>query len=136
MSASGDAAIDRRKLWWAGPATVAAAVVVVRLLQVIEVAVMHPAQRSLLRTEEPAIFTAILVTIAVLVFVAVSAEAMRPVATFRRIAFVALIVSCLPDLAIGFGVIGDGWPLAVAFILMHVAAWAVTVSLLPRLTAA
>jgi hypothetical protein len=45
-------------------------------------------------------------------------------------------VSCLPDVALGFGLVrGEGWPLAIVFTLMHVAAWAVTVTLLPRLTA-
>jgi hypothetical protein len=41
----------------------------------------------------------------------------------------------MPDVALGFGLIrGEGWPLAVVFILMHIAAWAVTVSMLTRLT--
>jgi hypothetical protein len=72
---------------------------------------------------------------AVVVFAIVSSESSRPLRTFNRIAFVALVLSCLPDVALGFGLIrGEGWPLAVAFTLMHVAAWAVTVSMLTYLT--
>jgi hypothetical protein len=129
------AELDLQRLYWAGPATVAAAVVVVRLLQVLAVGLLSPSNKSLLRTEEPAVFTAVLVTIAVVVFAIVGSEAANPHRTFRRLAFAALVVSCLPDVAIGFRVIGgEGWPLAVVFIVMHIAAWAVTVSLLARLT--
>jgi hypothetical protein len=135
QAATADHEIDLRRLYWAGPATVAAAVVVVKLLQMVAVAILSPSERSLLRSEEPATFTAVLVTIAVVVFAIVASEASKPVHTYYRIAFVALVLSCLPDLALGFGLIrGEGWPLAVVFILMHIAAWAVTVSMLPLLT--
>jgi len=88
-----------------------------------------------LRTEEPSVFTAVLVAIAVVVFAVVAGEATRPVRTYHRIAFVALVLSFLPDVALGFGLIrGEGWPLAIVFILMHVVAWAVTVSMLTHLT--
>lgn len=128
--------IDLRRLYWAGPLTVAAAVAAVRVLQVVAVAVLDPAERSLSRSEEPAVLTAVLVAVAVVVFAIVGSEASNPIGVFRRIAFAALIVSCLPDLALGFGLLvrNEGWPLAVAFTLMHVVAWAVTVSMLTRLT--
>lgn len=128
---------DLRRLYWAGPVTVAAAVAAVRVLQVVAVAVLDPAERSLLRSEEPAVLTAVLVTIAVVVFAIVGSETSNPIGVFRRIAFAALIVSCLPDLALGFGLLipNEGWPLAVVFTLMHVVAWAVTVSMLTHLTA-
>jgi hypothetical protein len=115
--------------------TVAAAVIVVRLPQIVAVAILRPPQRSLLRSEEPAAFTAVLVTIAVVVFAIVAREASQPLRTYNRIAFLALVLSCLPDVALGFGLIrGEGWPLALGFILMHIAGWAVTVSMLTRLT--
>jgi hypothetical protein len=131
----GNRAVDLRRLYWVGPATVVAAVVAVRLLQIVAVAALSPPERSLLRSEEPAAFTAILVAIAVLVFAVVSREAANPLRTYGRIAFVALVLSCVPDLALGFGLVrGEGWSLAIVFIVMHVAAWAVTVTMLTRLT--
>ena len=130
-----DRAINLRKLYWVAPATVAAAVIAVKLLQIIAVTILSPSGSSLLRTEEPSAFTAVLVALAVVVFATVASEASEPLRTYNRIAFVALVLSCLPDLALGFGLIrGEGWTLAVVFILMHIAAWAVTVWMLTHLT--
>ena len=130
-----DRAIDLRKLYWVAPATVAAAVVAVKILQIVAVTMLSPSEGSLLRTEEPSAFTAVLVALAAVVFAIVASEASTPVRTYSRIAFVALVLSCLPDLALGFGLIrGEGWTLSVVFILMHIVAWAVTVWMLTHLT--
>ena len=135
LAPTGDYEIDLRRLYWVGPATVGAAVAVVRLLQIAATAILNPPERSLLRSEEPAAFTAVLVGIAVVVFAIVGSEAYNPARTYSRIAFAALVLSCLPDVALGFGLLGPGgWSLAVVFILMHIAAWAVTVAMLTRLT--
>ena len=81
--------------------------------------------------------TGVLVSVAVMVFAIVAHEASRPVRTFQRIAAIALVLSCLPDVAVGYGVIrGEGLTLAAIFTTMHVAAWAITVVLLPRLAPA
>lgn len=47
----------------------------------------------------------------------------------------ALLVSLLPDIAVGMGWLlrREGWPLALVFMAQHVAAWAVTVTVLSRL---
>ena len=130
-----DRVIDLRKLYWVAPATVAAAVVAVKILQIVAVTMLSPSEGSLLRTEEPSAFTAVLVALAAVVFAIVASEASTPVRTYSRIAFVALVLSCLPDLALGFGLIrGEGWTLSVVFILMHIVAWAVTVWMLTHLT--
>lgn len=114
----------------------AAAVIAVKFLQIVAVTILSPSEGSLLRTEEPAAFTAVLVALAAVVFAIVASEASTPVRTYSRIAFVALVLSCLPDLALGLGLIrGEGWTLAVVFILLHIAAWAVTVWMLTHLTA-
>jgi hypothetical protein len=127
--------IDLRRLYWVGPATVAASVAVVWLLQVMTLSILVPPRRSLLRTDEPVLFTAILVTIAVAVFAMVGGVSSTPRRTFRRIALAALIVSCVPDVALGFGLVAPaGWSVAIIFILMHIAAWAVTVAMLTGLT--
>jgi hypothetical protein len=128
--------LDLYKLYWVGPATVAGAVLVVKVMQLVATALLVPRERSPLSSEEPSIFTAILVSVAVLVFAIVGHQSSTPVRTFPRIALVALLLSILPELALGFGLIkGEGWPLAIVFTLMHVAAWAVTVTMLTRLTA-
>jgi hypothetical protein len=92
LAATGDREIDLKKLYWVGPTTVAAAVIVVRLLQVVAVAILHPPERSLLRSEEPAAFTAVLVAIAVVVFAIVAKEASQALRTYNRIAFLALVL--------------------------------------------
>jgi hypothetical protein len=135
MAGTGDHAVDLRRLYWVGPATVAGTVLVVKTMQLIAITLLNPSERSPLSSEEPSIFTAVLVSIAVVVFAIVGHESATPVRTFRRTAFVALILSCVPDAALGFGLIrGEGWPLAIVFTLMHIAAWAVTVTMLTRLT--
>ena len=134
-AASVEQSVDLRRLFWVGPATVGGAVLVVKAMQLMAVALLHPPDGSPLSSEEPAIFTAILVSAAIVVFAIAGHESSTPIRTFRRTAFVALILSCAPDVALGFGLIrGEGWPLAIAFTLLHIAAWAVTVTMLTRLT--
>ena len=123
---------DLRRLIWVGPLTVMSAVAAVRVIQAgTRVAFGMPPDG-----EEPAVFTAFFVTIAGFVFATVATEAPAPEPTFRRIALVCLLLSFLPDVAIGqFNLIkGAGWALAWIFIAMHVAAWFVTVEMLTRLT--
>ena len=124
--------VNLGRLVWVGPLTVVAAVTAVRLVQAATLMVFGMPQAG----EEPAVLTAFFVTIAVFVFAIVATEAQTPERTFRRIAFVCLLASCLPDVAIGqFNLIkGAGWTLAWIFIAMHVAAWLVTVEMLTRLT--
>lgn len=91
---------------------------------------------SPLTTHEPAIFTAVLVCGAVVVFLGVLLEAVNPVRTFRRIALVTLALSLVPDIAVGFSsATWASWPLAVTLMVMHVVAWAVTVAMLTRFAA-
>lgn len=119
---------------WAGPLTVIAAAAAVRLIQVLAVRTIGRPPGILANSEEPVVLTAVFVTMAVLVFAAVAAESTAPDRTFRRVALVCLVISCLPALAIPFGLFKGGtWTLALVFIAMHVAAWAVTVELLTRL---
>lgn len=58
-----------------------------------------------------------------------------PIPTYRRIAFGALVISLLPDVALGMGwlFVREGWTLAIVFMVMHVVVWAVTVEMLTRL---
>ena len=123
-----------RRLIWVGPATVVAAVIAVVIVQQIALRLFVSPGGSPLTGNEPATFTAVLVSGAVIVFLAVLREAANPIRIFRRIALVTLVVSVLPDIALGSSSIRwASWPLAVTFIVMHVVAWAVTVTMLTAL---
>ncbi len=133
MTATGAGAVARRFIW-VGPAIVVASVIAVVIVQQIALRLLFWPRGSPLSGNEPAIFTAVLVSGAVVVFLAVLHEAANPVRTFRRIAFVALVVSVVPDIALGLSSIRwASWPLAITFIVMHAVAWAVTVAMLTGL---
>lgn len=123
-----------RASWWAWPATVAAAVAAVLGVQLVAVSVLQSPPRILLDYREPAIITAVLVSAAFGVFVLVVREAPNPRRAFVTISAIALVVSLVPDVAVGMGwlFVREGWMLATVFMLQHVAAWAVVVSVLPQ----
>jgi hypothetical protein len=141
---TGGGAIDLRKTLWAGPVAVAAVMLAVLAVQGSALALLGGSANAsarearqvdtLLRSQEPAVFTTVLVAISVLVFVAVAREALNPTRTYRRIAFVALLLSFIPDLAAALTRAAP-WRVAIVWMLMHVAAWAVSVEVLIRLTA-
>jgi hypothetical protein len=117
-----------------GPTTVLVSVIAVVLVQLVSVTVLSSPPEFLQSYEAPILFTVVLVTAAVLVFALVARTAANPVGTYRRIALVALFVSFGPDIPIGLGMTPGGtWALAIIFMVMHVAAWAVTVTMLTRL---
>lgn len=127
--------VQLRRLLWLGPATVAAAVLAVVLVQRLAVALLDPTPEFLHDYTEPILFTLVLVAIGVIVFAIVADLALDPIKSYRRIAFGALLVSLLPDVAVGMGWLfrTEDWRLATVFMIMHVAAWAVTVEMLTRL---
>jgi hypothetical protein len=96
---------------------------------------IRPVQIEILRKSiEPMLFTGVLVTGAVAVFAVVAHEAVNPLRTFRRVALTALLLSFVPDIAAAFWSLFS-WPVAIVYMVMHVVAWAVTVTMLTRLTA-
>jgi hypothetical protein len=120
-----------------GPTTVIASVIAVVVVQVIALWLFEWPLGSPLSSHEPAIFTAVLVSGAVVVFLGVHLEAANPARTFSRMAFAALVLSLLPDVAVGLSSVKwASWPLAFTFMVMHVVAWAVTVVMLTQFGAA
>jgi len=86
----------RRAVWrllWVGPATVIVGVGAVVIVQLAALRMVDWPRPSPFTTHEPAIFTAVLVSGAVIVFMGVLLEAVNPVRTFRRIALVTLALS-------------------------------------------
>ncbi|MGA8594141.1 MAG: hypothetical protein WB676_05295 [Bryobacteraceae bacterium] len=79
--------------------------------------------------------TVVAATCAVLVFLAKARYSLEPVREYRALAAKVLVVSFVPAIALavlhGFG---GGWPEALALMAMHVAVWAICVTLLPALT--
>jgi len=63
----------------------------------------------------------VLVSAAVLVFLAVCHEAINPVRTYRRLALIVMLVSLVPDVMAAMWSL-FGWPLATTYMIMHVVA--------------
>jgi membrane-associated HD superfamily phosphohydrolase len=110
-------------------------VLAVLIVQRVSLAILGPIPRfsaAVLESNEPAIVTTVLVAAAVVLFAALGNASMTPVRTFKRLALVVLLVSFVPNVAMA--VSGAGWPPMIALMAMHVAAWAVTVTMLTRLS--
>jgi len=87
-----------------------------------------------LTSTEPAVVTAVLVSAAVLVFVVCVHLAADPLHAYRQIAFGALLISFVPNGAAALLLRpAADWPSMIALMVMHVTAWAVTVTMLTRL---
>jgi len=123
-------------LLWAGPLTVLASILGVLIVRVIAVAILRPDPTPMsLGWVLPAVFTFVLVTGGVLVFALVARFAKDPVRTYQIIAFVFLLISFLPDIGFALSPMpGANWPNAIALMVMHVAAWAICVTMLSKLS--
>ena len=123
------------RLVWAGPLTIVASIVAVLIVRTLAVMVLQPEPTYLpLGWFFPILDTAVLVTFAVLVFGAMAKALARPIRAFRITSVVVLLFSVLPILIIIQEPMGGGWPEALALMTMHIAAWAVTVTMLTKLT--
>ena len=131
--------INARALWWAGPLTVAVAVLLVIATREVAVRLLDlPAGFPPLTWQGLIFFTVVGVGLGVLVFAVVAMFSSTPIRTYRKIALVVLVLSMLPDAWLPGNVPGATWPAAIVLMVTHVAAWAPTVFLLtnPKLIAA
>jgi hypothetical protein len=127
--------IELHRLWWIGPLTVIAAIGAVLTIRILAFALLDLSPEFLaLSWSALIIFTAVLVTAGVLVFAAVARLATRPILMYRRIAFGALVASMIPDLLLPGAGPGATWPAVCVLMVMHVAAWWPTVTILTRST--
>ena len=127
--------VNFRRLLWVGPATVAVAVLAVLIVQKISLTLLGPVppfSRAVLNSNEPAEVTIVLVSAAVLAFAAVGHVSATPVLTFNRLALLVLLASFVPNVAMALS--GAGWSPMIALMVMPVVAWAVTVTMLTRLS--
>ena len=136
MTSKPTSIVTLSRLWGAGPLTILVSILGVLIVRVIAVAILQPNPTPMsLGWVLPPLFTFILVTGAVLVFALVARFATNPIRTYQIIAFVFLLVSLLPDIGFARSTMpGASWPTAIALMVMHVAAWAICVSMLPKLS--
>ena len=130
--------VQLKKLWWAGPLTVLAAIIGVLIVRVIAMAILSaPYAPGLAMAMIPIVLTLVLCTGAVLVFALVGRFAKNPVRTYIIISAVFLVISFLPDIAVASAPFpGAGWPYSITLMIMHVVAGFITVYMLIKLTAA
>jgi len=116
---------------WLGPLTILSSIAaVLATRQVGLVIVRRPSRFDMLGAGPSILDTAVLVTIAMFVFASIaSSNAERPRRRYRVVAFVALLVSFLPDFLL---LRTAPWPPVAILMAEHVAAWFVTVELLTR----
>lgn len=130
--------VQFRRLLWVGPLAVIASILGVLVVRIAAVAILQPDPLPIsLMWLTPVIFTAVLVSASVLVFALVARFAKNPLRTYQIVALVALLLSFLPDVGYaGSRMPGANWPTAIALMVMHVVAWAISVSILTRLSVA
>ena len=126
-----------RVLWGAAALTIAAAVVAVLAVREVAVRVLHPDPAfSPLTLGSPIVGTIGCTLMAIYVFVGMVSYP-NPVRTWRRAAAVVLILSFVPCVLLAIShIMGGTWPEACALMTMHVAVWAICVTLLPSLAIA
>jgi hypothetical protein len=125
------------RLLWVGPVAIVAAVILNQVIRLVAVSLGIGADFMPLSFGPPLFFTVIGVLGATIVFAIIARFSQRPIALFRTIALVVLVISLIPDILLytSQGMPGATLPAVVTLMLMHVAAWAVCVQLFSRLTA-
>jgi hypothetical protein len=129
--------VQLKKLWWAGPLTVLAAIIGVLIVRVIAKAILPPPYApGLAVIMIPIVLTLILCTAAVVVYALVGRFTKNPVRSYIIISSVFLVISFLPDIAaVSMPMPGAGWPYSITLMIMHVVAGFITVYMLIKLTA-
>jgi hypothetical protein len=123
---------EPERMIWLGPLTVISSVLAVLATRHVALLIItRPPRFDMLSVGPSILDTAVLVTIAMFVFASIaSSGAPSPRRRYRIIAFVALLVSFVPDfLLLRFA----PWPPVAVLMAEHVAAWFVTVELLTRI---
>ena len=112
--------------------TIAAALAAVLAVREVAVRVIHPDPTfTPLTLGSPIVAAVVCTMMAVYVFAGI-APYPNGIRTWRRVATAVLILSFAPNALIAaLHFMGGGWPEACALMTMHVAVWAICVTLLP-----
>jgi hypothetical protein len=125
------------RLLWGGPLAVALSVVTVLLIRAVGVAVLHPSAEFAPLTAQISGFDAVFFgACAVFAFYSICRYGLEPIREYRSLAWKVLLVSFLPDIALALAhLFGSGWPEAFVLMIMHIAVWAICVTMLPIIVA-
>jgi hypothetical protein len=125
------------RLFWAGPLTIGVSVVAVVLIRTLAVAILNPDEKFMPLTKETPTFDTVLFGgCAVIAFFSMSRYSLEPIREYRSLAWKVLLFSFVPDIALAtLHWFGGGWPEALALMTMHIAVWAICVTMLPALVA-
>ena len=132
--AQSPAHLETGRVLWVAALTLLLAELAVQAIRMAAILALHPAARFMPLTPLPPLIDTFIGAVGAVVVFACFAEHENPVRKYRRVAAVVLALSFLPDvlLAVSHNM-GGGWPEACALMLMHVAVWAICVTLLPGL---
>jgi len=120
---------------WLAPLTAAASVVGVLAVREVAIRVVHPSPRSLPLTPVPAILDTILGCAGAVLVFATSVFYPESARTYRRGAAGVLFLSFIPDVLLATSHDMGGGRHEVSFLrIMHVAVWAICMTLLPGLS--
>src|SRR4051794_14039951 len=90
--------VKASRLWWVGPLAIVASIIANLIIRVIAVSALGAsAEFPPLSWGPPIMFTIIGVLGATVVFALVARSSKQPIALFRRIALIVLLVSLVPD---------------------------------------
>jgi hypothetical protein len=130
--------VDLRRLLWVGPLAIVAALAANAVVRAIALAVLDvPATFMPLASMSFVGLTIAGVLGAVIVFAIMAVRAKTPITTFRKVAFWTLLATFVPDIGLLFGGGGNApgsLSNVLTLMLMHVVAYAISVTLLTTLT--
>lgn len=123
------------RLLWVGPLTILGAILANTTIWQVAVAVLQPDPQFLPFTSPvPIVSTFFGVLGAVIVFAIIRRISKNPIALFKRVALIALALSLIPDIVMLLTGFNPGTTLAnvLVLMLMHVVAYAISVTMLTR----
>jgi hypothetical protein len=123
------------RLLWAGPLTIVVSIAAVQLIRTLAVTILNPDKKFIpLTTGVPTFDTVFFGGCAVITFFSMSRYSLEPIPEYRSLAWKVLLFSFVPDIALATQQwFGGSWPEALALMTMHVAVWALCVTMLPAL---
>ena len=127
--------VDPRRMAWLAPLTIACSVIAVVAVREVAIRVVHPAPGFLPLTPAPPIIDTFLGCVGAILVFAMMVDSPDSVRRYRRVASGVLVLSFIPDVLLATSHdMGGGWPEALFLMIMHVAVWAICVTLLPSLS--